>query len=145
MVRKDVRGHFVPDSDLNQQESPLNNDLPQNPNRRPVSRHPLPPSRGGNPFQGIPMPIPVEGWNLRASEIFRERPLSSHLERNAGWLQGRSRTSDAIEAALFPEYSLGGMEHEEVRSALNCALYDAGYTPSSEDTGNPTWTWTEGN
>ena len=54
-------------------------------------------------------------------------------------------TSNAIEAALFPEYSLCGMERKEVGSMLNRALWDAGYVPSSTDTDNPTWTWTEGN
>lgn len=100
---------------------------------------------GRNPFQTDPMPIPLEGWELRAPDIFRERPLASHLDQNAGWLQARLRTSNQIEAALFPNYSLGGMQPEEVRSLLNHALWDAGYTPSSEWERNPTWTWTEGN
>jgi hypothetical protein len=99
---------------------------------------------GKNPFQAAPMPVPLEGWNLRAPDIFRERPLADHLGRNAGWLQARPRTSNQIEDALFPSYSLGGMQREEVRAQLNRALWDAGYTPNCEDE-NPTWTWTEGN
>ena len=112
--------------------------------RDPFSR-PVPARRSTNPYQGLSAPIPLEGWNLRASDIFRERPLATHLNRNAGWLQARPRTSDAIEAALFPEYALGGMEHEEVRSLMNRALWDAGYVPSNKDSDNPTWTWTAGN
>lgn len=101
--------------------------------------------RGRNPFCDIPVPHPVDGWGRCASDLFRGRPLASCLERNAAWLQARTRTSDEIEAALFPEYSLGGMTHDEVRSLMNRALWDAGYTPSSEHTNNPTWTWMEGN
>lgn len=114
------------------------------PTRRDPIRQPLPPRRM-NPFQGASAPIPVTGWNLRAPDLFRERPLAEHLDRNAGWLQARPRTSNAIEAALFPEYRLCGMEHEEVRTLMNAALWNAGYAPDSEDTDNPTWTWTEGN
>lgn len=99
--------------------------------------------RRTNPFQGTPLPIPLEGWNLRAPDIFRARPLNDHLERNAGWLQARPRTSNQIEAALFPEYSLSGMSSSEVRMILNEALWDAGYKPDFEEE-NPTWTWTDG-
>ena len=109
------------------------------------NRRILPSRRSTNPFQGAPAPIPLIGWDLRAPDIFRERPLATQLDNNAEWLQARPRTSNAIEAALFPEYALCGMEHEEVRSLLNRALWDAGYVPSSTDTDNPTWTWTEGN
>ncbi len=98
-----------------------------------------------NPFPGLPMPIPLEGWNLRATDIFRERPLAARLDLNAKWLQLRPRTSNAIEYCLFPEYSLCGMEHSEVRHLMNRALWDAGYVPDREDTDNPTWTWTAGN
>ncbi len=101
--------------------------------------------RGMNPFECTPMPIPLGEWGLRAPDIFRERPLARHLNRNDGWLQAVPRTSDQIEAALFPEYALGGMLSDEVRSLLNHALWDAGYTPSREGERNPTWTWTEGN
>jgi len=108
----------------------------------PKRRH-LPPRRP-NPFAGAPMPRPLDGWNLRAADIFKERPLASHLGMNAGWLQARSRTSDEIEGTLFPDYSLGGMEHDEVRDQLNHALFDAGYDPSEDETDNPTWSWNEG-
>ncbi len=101
--------------------------------------------RGTNPFQAVPMPVPLWECGLRASEIFRERPLALHLKRNTGWLQALPRTSNQIEAALFPGYALGGMQPEEVRSQLNRALWDAGYTPSSDYASNPTWTWMEGN
>ncbi|BDU74905.1 hypothetical protein [Mesoterricola silvestris] len=104
---------------------------------------PIPGSRRQNPFQNVPIPVPIEGWNLRAADIFRERPLADHLERNRAWLQARPRTSNQIEDALFPSFALGGMESREVRSLLNRALWDAGFTPSHEDA-NPTWTWTDG-
>ena len=100
--------------------------------------------RGRNPFSSIPVPIPVDGWGLRALDIFRERPLASHLNRNAGWLQAFPRTSDEIEAALFPEYSLGGMQHKEVRSLLNRGIWDLGYAPSNDYSDNPTWTMPKG-
>lgn len=115
---------------------------PEQPFRDP-NRRPLPPICQ-NPFQGAPAPIPASGWNLRAPDLFRRRSLTDHLDRNTGWLQARPRTSNAIEAALFPEYSLSGMEPEEVRALLNAALWDAGYVPDDTDTRNPTWTWTEG-
>jgi len=115
------------------------------PNRRDPIRRALPSRRSMNPFQGASAPIAITGWDLRAPDIFRARPLAAHLECNAGWLQARPRTSNAIEAALFPEYSLCGMEREEVRSLMNAALWDAGYVPSSTDTTNPTWNWNEGN
>jgi len=111
----------------------------RNPNRG--SRRP----RRPNPYQGVPMPVPLDGWNLRAADIFRAAPLASHLSRNAQWLQARPRTSEDIEATLFPEYTLGGMDHEEVRAQLNSALFDAGYEPDDEASSNPTWFWTEGN
>jgi hypothetical protein len=98
-----------------------------------------------NPFKAAPLPVPLEGRDLRASDIFRERPLAAHLECNSGWLQTRPRTSKQIAVALFPDFILGGMEPEDVRSLLNRALWDAGYTPSSVGSDNPTWTWTEGN
>jgi hypothetical protein len=113
-------------------------------NRRDPLRRPHPSRHKLNPFQDAPAPIPLSGWNLRAPDIFGERSLAANLERNAGWLQARPRTSNAIEAALFPEYALCGMAHEEVRSLMNAALWDAGYVPSSTGTGNPTWSWTEG-
>lgn len=100
------------------------------------------PSR--NPFQGSPMPIPLEGWDLRAPNIFRDRPLADHLNLNAGWLQVRARTSNQVEAALFPSFTLGGMQSDEVRAQLNRSLWDAGYKPSNEGV-NPTWSWAEGN
>lgn len=105
---------------------------------------PTPGSRGSNPFQSVPMPIPLKGWNLRAADIFREGPLADRLERNAGWLQARPRTSNQIQDALFPSFDLGGMQSGEVRALLNRALWDAGFTPDHEDA-NPTWTWTDGN
>jgi hypothetical protein len=108
------------------------------------THHPLRRRHEGNPFPGVSMPLPLEGWNLRATDIFRECPLARHLGSNAGWLQARPRTSDAIEAALFPAYALCGMEHDEVRSLLNRALWDVGYNPDDEETDNPTWTWTKG-
>lgn len=112
----------------------------------PYLREPLRPSiHTANPFQGAPAPIPYTGWDLRAPDLFCKHPLAAHLDRNAGWLRARPRTANAIEAALFPQYSLSGMDSEEVRSLLNRALWDAGYVPSSTDTGNPTWSWTEGN
>jgi hypothetical protein len=101
-------------------------------------------TRTTNPFQTTPLPIPLDGWNLRASDIFRERPLSDHLGRNTGWLQARPRTSSQIEMALFPSFSLDGMQSDEVRSLLNRALWDAGYTPNCTGA-NPSWTWAEGN
>lgn len=115
------------------------------PNRRDAVRRPTLSARGTNPFRAVPMPIPLEGWGLRAVDIFQARPLAHRLDMNVEWLQARPRTSDEIEAALFPEYSLCGMEHDEVRSLLNFALWDAGYVPDREDADNPTWIWTEGN
>ena len=109
-----------------------------------TDRSSLPVQRGENPFRGVPMPIPLDGYNLRASEIFRDRPLAARLCMNAEWLQARSRTSDEIEAALFPDYSLTGMDQNEVRSQLNHAIYAAGFAPSDREGDNPTWTWTEG-
>ena len=114
------------------------------PNRRASNRGTCPPRRL-NPYQGVPMPVPLDGWNLRAADIFRAAPLAAHLSRNARWLQARPRTSEDIEATLFPEYTLGGMDHDEVRAQLNCALFDAGYEPDDEASSNPTWFWTEGN
>lgn len=114
---------------------------PSNPSltyRRPETTR-----RSSNPFEAIPIPIPMDGFGLTAPEIFREKRLASHLDRNASWLQAHPRTSNAIEAALYPEYSLCGMEPEEVRQLLNRALWDAGYTPSNQGK-NPVWTWTEG-
>lgn len=110
----------------------------------PLLRQPRQPHRQ-NPFQAAPKPIPLSGWNLRALDIFRERPLADHIDRNAGWLQAHPHTSNAIEAALFPEFSPCGMEPEEIRRLMNRALWDAGYFPDCENTDNPTWTWTEGN
>jgi len=110
--------------------------------------HPEPDNRRAarttNPFQPTPLPVPLDGWNLRASDIFRARALSDQLEKNMGWLQARPRTSNQIEMALFPSFSLDGMQSDEVRSLLNRALWDAGYTPSCTDA-NPSWTWAEGN
>lgn len=103
------------------------------------------PFQSPNPFQRIPLPVPVEGWDLRAPDIFRPKPLASQIERNAGWLQARHRTTSQIQSALFPQFSLCGMQADEVRSLLNCALWDAGYAPSRSDDSNPTWTWNEGN
>ena len=100
--------------------------------------------RGSNPFKSVPMPFAFGGFGLSASQIFREHSLASHLDRNADWLQGRPRTSNDIEAALYPEYTLSGMEHDEVRSALNRALWDAEYTPSNPKSDNPAWYWLEG-
>lgn len=114
-------------------------------NRRDAVRRPSLPARGTNPFRAVPMPIPLEGWGLRAVDIFQARSLAHRLDMNAGWLQARPRTSDEIEAALFPEYSLGGMDHDEVRELMNHGIFDAGYTPDWEDSDNPTWTWNEGN
>ncbi|WP_243295103.1 hypothetical protein [Geothrix mesophila] len=114
------------------------------PNRRAPNRGTCRPRRT-NPYQGVPMPVPLDGWNLRAADIFRAAPLASLLSRNARWLQARPRTSEVIEATLFPEYTLGGMDHDEVRAQLNCALFDAGYEPDDEASSNPTWFWTEGN
>lgn len=96
-----------------------------------------------NPFASIPLPRPVERGQ-RASDLFKPRPLDRHLERNAGWLQALPRTSDEIEEALFPEFLLGGMRPEDVRSNLNAALWDKGYTPDREEGDNPTWTWHQG-
>jgi len=102
--------------------------------------------RPDNPYQKAPVPIPLDGFGLRASEIFNEYTLANHLGKNAEWLQHAPRTSEQIEVALFHEYSLAGMEPEEVRQNLNHAIFDAGYHPvncdSSED--NPTWLWLEG-
>lgn len=117
---------------------------------RPTTKHSdvihriLPARRGENPFQKAPLPIPAIGYDLRASDLFRERSLEAHLHRNAEWLQARPRTSEAIEAALFPHYSLDGVEPEDVRTLLNHALWDAGYAPSRASSDNPTWTWVEG-
>ena len=86
----------------------------------------------------------LDGWKLRAADIFRAAPLASHLSKNARWLQARPRTSEDIETALFPEYALGGMDHYEVRTQMNFALFDAGYDPDDEASSNPTWFWTEG-
>jgi len=69
--------------------------------------------------------------------------MVDHLDLNAEWLQAHPRSSNAIESALLPEYSLSGMEHEDVRSLMNAALWDAGYVPDQEDTDNPHWHWIE--
>ena len=104
-------------------------------------RRPEPPHRKSNPFQAAPLPIPLEGFGLRAPDVFRERPLAAHISKNAAWLQARPRTSDAIHTALFPDYSLNGMEPEEIRVLLNRALWDAGYKSDNQDSDNPTWRW----
>lgn len=95
-----------------------------------------------NPFQPVPVPIPLTGWDLHAPEIFQPDALARHLERNRRWLQARPRSANQVESALFPSYSLGGMERDEVRANLNAALYDAGYRPS-DTCANPTWSWSE--
>jgi len=107
---------------------------------KPITRNDF---RSSNPFQGAPLPVPLDGWNLRAPDIFRQRPLADHLERNRGWLEARPRTSNQIDDALFQPYALAGMHFSEVRLLLNHALWDAGYKPSNESE-NPTWTWTDG-
>jgi hypothetical protein len=69
--------------------------------------------------------------------------MARHLERNAEWLRARPRYSDDIEAALYPDYSLGGMEHDVVRQLLNAALWNAGYSPDDTMSDNPKWSWSE--
>jgi len=93
-----------------------------------------------NPFRPVPMPVPLKGWDLQAPDIFQERALAKQLALNEKWLQARPRTSNQIEAAIYPQYCLNGMERAEVRAQLNRALWDAGYSPSDTDTDNPTWT-----
>jgi len=112
--------------------------LPPSPN----PQDPIPPRRRVNPFKKVPVPIPLQGRNLRAADIFKEGVLDAHLERNAEWIQGRPRTTTQIDGALFPDYSLEGMHREEVLSLLNHALYEAGFTPDDESS-NPTWTFTQ--
>lgn len=114
-----------------------------NPHTQPAAHrraHAMP--KTGNPFTGIPLPNPVERGQ-RASDIFKARLLVQQLNRNVGWLQALPRTSEEVEEALFPDYVLAGMRPEDVRSNLNAALWDAGYTPDREDSDNPTWTWEE--
>ncbi len=53
----------------------------------------LPSRHSTNPFQGAPAPIPLAGWDLRAPDIFRERPLATQLDRNAEWLHARPRST----------------------------------------------------
>jgi len=92
-----------------------------------------------------PQPIPLKGFELRARDIFSKRPLTAHLNRNAGWLQALPRSTEAIESTLFPDYKAYRMESEEVLQLLNRALWNMGYTPSSNsDTDNYTWHWLDG-
>lgn len=98
--------------------------------------------RGNNPFQQVPIPVPCQSCE-RGSTLFSERALSRHLDRNAGWLQYRPRTSEEIEQALYPLYNPCGVSPEDARTALNYGLWDAGYTPSDKGS-NPTWCWNEG-
>lgn len=94
--------------------------------------------------QGIPMPVTLESSNLRAADVFEEDALASHLDRNAGWLQARPRTSNQIEEAIFHAHVHGAMELEAARLLLNWALWDAEYSPDDSDSSNPTWLWLEG-
>lgn len=114
----------------------------ETPNRN-TSRIRFSKREGVNPFTGIPIPIAMESFGLRAADAFEPRRLARHLEKNSDWLQFRPRSSNEIESALIPEYSLGGMQESEVRQLLNHALWEAGYTPD-EDCRNPLWTWTDG-
>lgn len=100
--------------------------------------------RNSNPFPAVPMPIPFRGSGVHAAEVFSPEPLGMHLSRNASWLQARTRTTREIHSTLFPSYSRRGMEPDEVRAALNHALWQAGYTPSSLLNDNPTWNWFDG-
>jgi len=113
-----------------------------NPTPSPNPHEPIPPRRRVNPFKKIPVPVPLLGRNLRAADIFKDGVLDDRLERNAEWIQDRPRTTTQIEAALFPDYSLDGMEPDEVLSLLNHALWEAGFAPDDE-TRNPTWTFTQ--
>jgi len=100
--------------------------------------------RGENPFPAVPTPLPCLEDDLRAVDIFTDGLVHERIRVNAEWLQYSPRSSSQIDAALFPYYSLRGMDPDEVRILLNRALWDAGYEPS--DTGqNPVWSWTEGN
>jgi hypothetical protein len=98
-----------------------------------------------NPYQKVPRPKPLEGGGWRAVDVCCPAVLSQLLDDNAGWLQSRSRTTHQIHDALLPQYDLCGMDQDEVYQQLNRFMWDAGYSPSTEGSRNPTWTWTEGN
>lgn len=99
-------------------------------------------TKEGNPFKKAPTPNPCHPLE-RGPELFTEEALANRLAWNAAWLQFRPRTSYEIEEGLFPAYIPAGCCPKDARITLNYALWDAGYTPSSEGD-NPTWRWTEG-
>ena len=68
-------------------------------------------------------------------------PLSLRF-RNDPWMRECPRTSEEIEGNYGTDYLLGGVCSCEEVAYFHSFIRAAGYVPS-DDSDNPTWTWSE--
>ena len=65
--------------------------------------------------------------------------LEAVLDGNKHWLQSCPRSINLVLSTLFPSIHQDDTAH----SAIECALWDLGYTPQRQSMGDLKWGWCE--
>lgn len=91
----------------------------------------------------LPIPFRLDEYDLEPKPRtmwVSPRCVAKVIERNAGWLQYDSVTSEQIAQMLFPDYDLNRVPRCVVFFDIGSAMTRAGYDREG-DKANPTWTF----
>lgn len=97
------------------------------------SRNPIRPSDHPNV---CPVPSPWEGEKLPPMPL-----LNEVISKNSHWMQGRTISTNEVLEALFPCLHIRDNEFDGICSAVNVAMYDAGFTPDGSGRSEQVWRW----